>query len=103
MSAADPEGKDPEGTRETLLYLRHLSTLSLAAGTILESALQTADPDGLTPVLNNIRSATGESVNRFIRNSFKPDQSSLVVAGDTVAIKAVRKAITAPPPAVSRN
>jgi predicted Zn-dependent peptidase len=37
-----------------------------------------------------IANADSESINRFIRNVFRPDQSTLVVAGDKQAVKQVQ-------------
>lgn len=80
--------------------VRQLSTTNSVSNTLLESVMQSPEPQGLAPLVANIRAAGSESVNRFIKNVFKPEQSSLVLAGDTTAIKAVRKALSPPRNAV---
>jgi zinc protease len=76
--------------------VRKLGTIGSTSSTILESIMQSLEPEGLTPVMNHIRAANTDSANRFIKTLFKPEQSSLVVAGNSTAIKSVRKALSPP-------
>jgi len=78
--------------------VRSMSTIGSVSKNILDSVLQGGDPDYLARVMAGIKTATTESVNKLIRNTFKPDQASLVVAGSGQAITAVRNQVEKQPP-----
>jgi hypothetical protein len=81
---------------ESKLYLlgflpvKYMRNSDAAAKTILDGIAYFNDPDCLTPVIISLRAATVEGTNNFIRQSFRPDQASLVVLGDGNSIRAVR-------------
>ncbi len=77
--------------------VRGMSNLSVAAKSILESALQVGEPDFMPRLLNGISDATVESVNRVIRGHLKPDQATMVIAGGPQTIKTVREQVLSPP------
>ena len=70
--------------------VRKFATLSSVARTALNSSLHEDDPNGYLSAMDSVRSANAESVNKIIRGSFKPDQCTLVVAGNAQTIRAAR-------------
>ncbi len=99
-------GVTPQEVAEAKLYLsgaipvRSMSTIDAVADNVLASVLQDGEPDYLFRMLASVRTASVESINRIIRSIFKPDQASLVVAGSSQTISALRDQ-TAKPPAKS--
>ncbi len=74
------------------LPTRHMSSTDDAAEFILECSLAGAAPDCLPVWLSYIRGAQLEGINRFIKTTFRPDLSSLVIAGNRKSIGQVRAA-----------
>jgi zinc protease len=85
-------GLTPEEFNEVKLYLngalpvRWLSSSALAAHTSLDALMLDHQADPLGELLTGIGLANVEAVNRFIKVSFKPDRSSLVIAATRQAI-----------------
>ncbi len=88
-------GMTPQEFAEVRMYLngalpvRWLSSSPLAARTSLESLVLDRQADPLPQLLTGIGLANTETVNRFIKVTFKPDRSSLVMAGTKQAITQV--------------
>lgn len=74
------------------LPTRYMSTTDDSAEFILECSLAGAAPDCLPVWLSYIRSAQLDAINRFIKTTFRPDLSSLVIAGSRKSIGQVRAA-----------
>jgi predicted Zn-dependent peptidase len=55
----------------------------------LNAELAGAKPDSLTNEIEDIRNASLDSVNHFVRNDFRPEQATLVVAGTRESIRNV--------------
>lgn len=66
------------------------STLYRVARNELDLAQHGGTVDGYAAVMSNLRNTSVDSVNRVIRTAFKPEQSTLVVAGSAQSIRAVR-------------
>jgi zinc protease len=85
-------GLTPEEYSEVKLYLngalpvRWMSSSPLAARTSLDALMLDHQADPLPELLTGIGLANVDTVNRFIRVTFKPDRSSLVMAGTKQAI-----------------
>jgi predicted Zn-dependent peptidase len=85
-------GMTAEEYREVHLYLtgalpvRWMSNSPLAARTSLEALMLDNQADPLPELLTGIGLANLDIVNRFIKTTFKPDRSSLVIAGTKQAI-----------------
>jgi len=96
LKAFVAKGMTPNEIQEVKRYLsgvicvRYMPNLSAAAKSVLDAALERAEGDFVGELLLKIANADGESINRFIRNVFRPDQATLVVAGDKQAIKQVQ-------------
>lgn len=96
LKAFVAKGMTPVEIQEVKRYLsgvicvRYMPNLSTAAKSVLDAALERAEGDFVGELLLKIANADSESINRFIRNVFRPDQSTLVVAGDKQAIKQVQ-------------
>lgn len=96
LKAFVQKGMTPNEIQEVKRYLagvicvRYMPNLSAAAKSVLDAALERAEGDFVGELLLKIANADAESINRFIRNVFRPDQSTLVVAGDKQAIKQVQ-------------
>lgn len=96
LKAFVAKGMTPVEIQEVKRYLsgvicvRYMPNLSTAAKSVLDAALERAEGDFVGELLLRISNADSESINRFIRNVFRPDQSTLVVAGDKQAIKQVQ-------------
>lgn len=73
-----------------VVSVRYMPNLSVAAKSVLDAALERSEGDFVGELLLKIANADPETINRFIRNVFRPDQSTLVVAGDRQAIKQVQ-------------
>jgi zinc protease len=86
-------------TAEELLEVKRYLTASLpvkfmdstsdAARNLLNGYFQDSSPNFLGDLIARVRNADLETVNRFIRNDFKPGQAVLIVAGPTQALKQV--------------
>lgn len=74
------------------LLTRHMSSTDDSAEFILECSLAGAAPDCMQSWQVYIRNAQLEAVNRFIKTTFRPDLSSLVIAGSRKSIGQVRAA-----------
>lgn len=74
------------------LLTRHMSSTDDSAEFILECSLAGAAPDCMQAWQAYIRNAQLEAVNRFIKTTFRPDLSSLVIAGSRKSIGQVRAA-----------
>ncbi|MBX9686586.1 MAG: insulinase family protein, partial [Candidatus Obscuribacterales bacterium] len=89
-------GVSPEEFREAKSYLlgalpvRTQSTLSAVANSLLESAEHSDTINGYSAEMNSVRNASVDSVNKVIRATFKPEQSTIVIAGAAQAIKSAR-------------
>ncbi len=96
LKAFVQKGMTPIEIQEVKRYLagvicvRYMPNLSAAAKSVLDAALERAEGDFVGELLLKIANADSESINRFIRNVFRPDQATLVVAGDKQAIKQVQ-------------
>ncbi len=96
LKAFVQKGMTPNEIQEVKRYLagvicvRYMPNLSAAAKSVLDAALERAEGDFVGELLLKIANADNESINRFIRNVFRPDQATLVVAGDKQAIKQVQ-------------
>ncbi|MBC7999996.1 MAG: insulinase family protein, partial [Leptolyngbya sp.] len=73
-----------------VVSVRYMPNLSVAAKSVLDAALERSEGDFVGELLLKIANADPENINRFIRNVFRPDQSTLVVAGDKQAIRQVQ-------------
>ncbi|HEY9788661.1 MAG TPA: insulinase family protein [Candidatus Obscuribacterales bacterium] len=71
------------------LPIRYMQNLSLAAKSILDASLQRAEGDHLGELLLKVRNANPESINKFIKTVLRPEQSSLVIAGDRGVVKQI--------------
>lgn len=91
-------GISPEELQEMKRYLhgfisvKKRSTLPEISKGLLEAFEHNNSLGGYALELASVRAATQESVNRIIRNVFKPEQSSLVIAGGAQTIKSARGA-----------
>lgn len=72
------------------LPVREMANTTEAAKTSLDASLQGAPADYVTTLLSDIRATTPDSINKYIRTDFKPEQASLVVAGPRQAIRDLR-------------
>lgn len=85
-------GLSAEEYSEVRLYLngalpvRWMANSQLAAHSILDSVVLDGACDPLPLVQQGIRSSTLDSLNRFVRTTFKPDRATLVIAGTKQAI-----------------
>jgi len=85
-------GLTPEEYNEVKLYLkgalpvRWMSNSALAARSSLEALMLDHQADPLPELLTGIGLANVDTVNRFIRTTFKPDRSSVVIAGTKQSI-----------------
>jgi zinc protease len=85
-------GLSAEEYAEVRLYLsgalpvRWMANSQLAAHSILDSVVLDGACDPLPLVQQGIRSSSLDSLNRFVRTTFKPDRATLVVAGTKQAI-----------------
>jgi len=85
-------GLTAEEYSEVRLYLsgalpvRWMANSQLAAHSILESVVLDGACDPLPLLQQGIRSSTLDSLNRFVRTTFKPDRATVVVAGTKQAI-----------------
>lgn len=86
------QGLTPSEYSEMRLYMngalpvRWMSNSQLAARSILESLVLEGRDDPLPGLYAGIKSSTLESLNKFVRETFKPDRASLVIAGTKQAI-----------------
>lgn len=71
------------------LPVQLMSSPAEASINLLNGYFAGTETNFLTSLTNQIRSADLESVNRFIKNQFKPDQSVLIIAGTAKSIKQV--------------
>ncbi|PWU02789.1 MAG: hypothetical protein C5B53_01265, partial [Candidatus Melainabacteria bacterium] len=69
--------------------VNRMSNLESLSKFYLESLLQRKEPEPFGKIANAVRAATLDSVNKFIMNSFKPDQVAVVVAGNRQLIRQV--------------
>jgi len=76
--------------------VRGMSNLSLAAKSILDSTLQTGEPDFMPRLLGGISDASVDSVNRVIRSNLKPDEATMVIAAGPQTIKTIRDQVLSP-------
>jgi predicted Zn-dependent peptidase len=85
-------GMTNEEYAEVRLYLlnalpvRWMSNSLLAGHSVLESLVLDGQCDPLPPLIQGIKDSSPDSVNRFIRGTFRPDRASLVIAGTRQAI-----------------
>ncbi|MBS2010160.1 MAG: insulinase family protein [Cyanobacteria bacterium SZAS TMP-1] len=85
-------GLTAEEYNEVRMYLRGalpvrwMSTSPLAARSSLEALMLDHQADPLPELLTGIGLANVDTVNRFIRMTFKPDRSSVVIAGTKQSI-----------------
>lgn len=85
-------GMTNEEYAEVRLYLlnalpvRWMSNSLLAGHSVLESLVLDGQCDPLPPLIQGIKGSSPDSVNRFIRSTFRPDRASLVIAGTRQAI-----------------
>ena len=89
-------GITPEEFTEAKRYLlgslpvRTKSTLGSVCSEVLESAEHSDTINGYNAEMDSIKAATIDSVNKMIRTVFRPDQSTIVIAGGAQSIKAAR-------------
>lgn len=85
-------GVTPHEFSEVRLYLagaipvRFMANAELAARTTLESLLLENKVDPLPELIDGVKQATVEKLNRFITDVFRPNRASLVIAGTKQAI-----------------
>ncbi len=85
-------GLTAEEYSEVRLYLtgalpvRWMANSQLAAHSILESVVLDGACDPLPLLQQGIRSSSLDSLNRFVRTTFKPDRATVVIAGTKQAI-----------------
>ncbi len=85
-------GLTAEEYSEVRLYLtgalpvRWMANSHLAAHSILESVVLDGACDPLPLIQQGIRSSSLESLNRFVRTTFKPDRATVVIAGTKQSI-----------------
>lgn len=72
--------------------VRQMSNISDISKSILESSITGASPDIMQHTLKQLRALTLTTVNKFIKEEFKPDLSSTIVAGTRQAIRDVHHA-----------
>lgn len=70
--------------------VRKFATLASVSRMALNSCLHDDDPNGYLFAMDSVRSANPDTVNKIIRSSFKPDQCTLVIAGNAQTIRAAR-------------
>lgn len=63
------------------LPVRWMANSHLAARSILESVVLCGQSDPLPELYAGIKDSSAESLNKFVRERFKPDHASLVIAG----------------------
>lgn len=86
------QGLTPDEYSEVRLYMngalpvRWMGSGALAAHSILDGQVLSDKCDPLPDLLSGIKSSSLDSVNKFIRNTFKPDRASLVIAATKQAI-----------------
>jgi predicted Zn-dependent peptidase len=85
-------GLTAEEYSEVRLYLtgalpvRWMANSQLAAHSILESVVLDGACDPLPLLQQGIRSSSLDSLNRFVRTTFKPDRATVVIAGTKQAL-----------------
>jgi zinc protease len=90
-------GLSPVEVAEIKRYLagavpvRCLADVNSVSRNILNSTLQSNWPDFYQPLLTGIYSLSADSLNKFLHDSFKPDQSTIVIATRADAIRTLRK------------
>lgn len=70
--------------------VKNASTLTGICRSMTESTFHTGIADAYTLQCHVIKAANQESVNRVVRHLFRPEQSTIIVAGASHAIKAAR-------------
>lgn len=84
---------------ETKRYLlgaipvRGFSTIGSTAKTLLDASVHTEEGENYWTVLNSLRAANVESVNRVIKTALKPDQTTMVILGSPQSIRSVRNQV----------
>jgi predicted Zn-dependent peptidase len=71
------------------LPVKFMDSTSDAARNLLNGYFQDNSSNFLGDLIARVRNADLETVNRFIRNDFKPGQAVLIVAGPAQALKQV--------------
>jgi zinc protease len=71
------------------LPVKFMDSTSDAARNLLNGYFQDSSSNFLGDLITRVRNADLETVNRFIRNDFKPGQAVLIVAGPAQALKQV--------------
>lgn len=77
------------------LPVKNMSSLASLSKTFLEAEKQGADANYIPKLLDSVKSASLESVNKFIKGSMRPDQAVLIIAGPDDALRAARRQLTA--------
>lgn len=72
------------------LPVRKHATLGAVSNSVLESAEHSDTINGYNAEMESVKSATIDSVNKMIRTVFRPDQSTIVIAGGAQSIRASR-------------
>jgi zinc protease len=72
------------------LPVRLMPSTAEAAKSALNGYFQGTDSNFLGQLIGSIRAVDLDSVNKFIKNEFKPDQGVLIIAGSPEVIKQVR-------------
>lgn len=89
-------GVTPEEFTEAKRYLlgslpvRNQSTLGAVSSSMLDSYEHSDTINGYNAEIASVKLATVDSVNKVIRTSFRPEQSTIVIAGGGQSIKAAR-------------
>jgi zinc protease len=73
------------------LPVRCLADITSTSRNILDSTLQSNWPDFYQPLLTGVYSLSADSLNKFLHDSFRPDQSTVVVAAKPDTIRTLRK------------
>jgi predicted Zn-dependent peptidase len=73
------------------LPVRCLADIGSVSRNILDSTLQSNWPDFYQPLLTGVYSLSADSLNKFLHDSFRPDQSTIVIAAKADTIRTLRK------------
>ncbi len=85
------------------LPVRTQSTLSELSESLLTAVEHSNSANSYSNLINSVKNANIESVNRVIRTLFKPNESTIVIAGSADSIKAVRSPADAPETPAQKN
>ena len=73
--------------------VRSFSTIGATAKTLLDASVHTEEGENYWSVLNSLRVANLETVNRVIKSALKPDQTTMVIVGSPQSIRSIRNQV----------